>query len=204
MGEWISSSSWTRTSFRDAVALALVVCSATRTRNASGQSLPAGAVRGIEAVDTLVAAEFAKDSIGSMTVGVISGSRLVWTRSVGYADMTTHRLANRNTVYRIGSHHQAFHCGDADAAGRRGKGSFVRPIETILPEVKQIASKPQRRPIHVLAIGGDAAGLAREPDEVGPFWTGPVSTWEKTLLSALPHTRYISAPGTEYSYSNIG
>ena len=40
--------------------------------------------------------------------------------------------------------------------------------------------------------------------QVGPFWTGPVSTWEKTLLTALPHTHYISFPGTEFSYSNIG
>ena len=48
------------------------------------------------------------------------------------------------------------------------------------------------------------AGLAREPDQAGPFWTGPVSGWEQKLLAALPHTRYMSTSGTEYSYSNIG
>jgi CubicO group peptidase (beta-lactamase class C family) len=48
------------------------------------------------------------------------------------------------------------------------------------------------------------AGLAREPNDAGPFWTGPVSAWENKLVAALPHTSYTSFPGTEYSYSNIG
>jgi hypothetical protein len=48
------------------------------------------------------------------------------------------------------------------------------------------------------------AGLAREPDDAGPYWTGPVPAWEPTLRAARPHTRYTSFPGTEYSCSNIG
>ena len=48
------------------------------------------------------------------------------------------------------------------------------------------------------------AGLAREPDETGQFLTGPVAAWDKTMLAALPHTSYVSAPGREFSYSNIG
>src|SRR5262245_34878368 len=71
--------------------------------SAVGQTSPAPPVKGIEAADSLVSAEFAKDSIGSITVGVIAGSQLAWTRSVGFADMKTRRLANRSTVYRIGS-----------------------------------------------------------------------------------------------------
>lgn len=205
MREWISSRSWTRTPSHKALALALFVCSAGLTRNASGQSVPAGAVTGIEAVDSLVSAEFAKDSIGSLTVGVISGSRLVWTRSVGYADMKTHRLANRNTVYRIGSITKPFTAVMLMQLVAEGKVRLADPVERFLPEVTQIASKPpSAAPFTFLQLATMTAGLAREPDEVGPFWTGPVATWEKTLLSALPHTRYISAPGTEYSYSNIG
>ena len=60
-------------------------------------------VPGLSGIDSLAAAEFAKDSIGSITVGVIAGSELVWTHSYGFADMKSRRVANRNTVYRIGS-----------------------------------------------------------------------------------------------------
>jgi CubicO group peptidase (beta-lactamase class C family) len=79
------------------------------------------------------------------------------------------------------------------------------PVERYLPEVKQIAAKPEGAPpFTFLQLATMTAGLAREPDDAGPFWAGPVSAWEEKLLAALPHTRYTSFPGTEYSYSNIG
>jgi len=41
----------------------------------------------IEQLDKMTAAEYAKDNIGSVTVGIVVGSNLVWTKSYGYADM---------------------------------------------------------------------------------------------------------------------
>lgn len=156
-------------------------------------------------MDSLVSAEFAKDSVGSLTVGVIAGSQLVWTRSVGFADMKARRLANRNTVYRIGSITKPFTAVMLMQLVAAGRVQLSDPVERYLPEVRQIASKPQgAAPFTFLQLATMTAGLVREPDDAGPFWTGPVSAWEKTLLAALPHTRYTSVPGTEYSYSNIG
>ena len=66
-----------------------VACCALLIQRAVCQTLHAPPVRGIEAVDSLVSAEFAKDSIGCITVGVIAGSQLAWTCSVGFADMKT-------------------------------------------------------------------------------------------------------------------
>jgi len=181
------------------------VCCAFPLARAKSQTLPGQVIKGIETVDSLVSAEFAKDSLGSFTVGVISGSQLAWTRSVGYADMKTHRLANRNTVYRIGSITKPFTAVMLMQLVAAGRVQLSDPVERYLPEVKQIGSKPPgAAPFTFLQLATMTAGLAREPEEVGPFWTGPVSAWEKTLLTALPHTNYISLPGTEYSYSNIG
>ncbi len=152
-----------------------------------------------------MSAEFAKDSNGSITFGVIAGSRLVWTRSVGFADMQTRRLADRNTVYRIGSITKPFTAVMLMQLVAAGRLRLSDPVERYFPEVKQIASKPQgASPFTFLLLATMTAGLAREPAEAGPFWTGPASAWEMKLLSALPHTSYISLPGTEYSYSNIG
>lgn len=182
-----------------------VACGAFLVKSAICQTLPARAVQGIGAVDSLVSAEFAKDSVGSLTVGVIAGSQLVWTRSVGFADMKARRLANRNTVYRIGSITKPFTAVMLMQLVAAGRVQLSDPVERYLPEVKQIASKPQgAAPFTFLQLATMTAGLVREPDDAGPFWTGPVSAWEKTLLAALPHTRYTSVPGTEYSYSNIG
>jgi len=202
------SRSSTVAAVRDAAARALLMCGASGifvVKSAMCQTAAAPAVKGIEVLDSLISAEFAKDSIGSITVGVIAGSQLVWTRSVGFADMKTRRLANRNTVYRIGSITKPFTAVMLMQLVAGGKVQLSDPVERFLPEVKQLASKPAgAAPFTFLQLATMTAGLAREPEEVGPFWTGPVSTWEKTLLSAIPHTKYISLPGTEFSYSNIG
>jgi CubicO group peptidase (beta-lactamase class C family) len=204
----MTSRLWKWSALRDAAAKALVMsvaCGALLVKSAICQTLPARAVKGIAAVDSLVSAEFAKDSIGSITVGVIAGSQLAWTRSVGFADMKARRLANRNTVYRIGSITKPFTAVMLMQLVAAGKVQLSDPVERYLPEVKQIASKPQgASPFTFLQLATMTAGLAREPDDAGPFWTGPVSAWEKTLVAALPHTSYTSFPGTEYSYSNIG
>jgi CubicO group peptidase (beta-lactamase class C family) len=193
---------------RHVLAKALVAsaaCCVLVAEGAACQTLPARAVSGIETADSLVSAEFAKDSIGSITVGVIAGSQLAWTRSVGFADMKTRRLANRSTVYRIGSITKPFTAVMLMQLVAAGRVQLSDPVERYLPEVRQIASKPPgAAPFTFLQLATMTAGLAREPDEAGPFWTGPVSEWEKKLLAALPHTRYLSSPGTEYSYSNIG
>ena len=180
-------------------------CCAFLSGSAVCQTAPARPVRGIEAADSLVSAEFAKDSIGSITVGVIAGSQLAWTRSVGFADMKTRRLASRSTVYRIGSITKPFTAIMLMQLVAAGQVQLSDPVERFLPEVQQIASKPQgASPFTFRQLATMTAGLAREPEEAGPFWTGPVSAWEGKVLAALPHTRYVSSPGTEYSYSNIG
>ena len=200
---WWDSSAWRR---KAPIALLMAAAGgAWPVKSANGQPSPPRAVKGIAAADSLVSAEFAKDSIGSITVGVIAGSELAWTRSAGFADMKARRLANRNTVYRIGSITKPFTAVMLLQLVAAGKVQLSDPVERYLPEVRQIAAKPPgAAPFTFLQLATMTAGLAREPDEVGPFWTGPVSAWEKTLLSALPHTRYQSLPGTEFSYSNIG
>jgi CubicO group peptidase (beta-lactamase class C family) len=183
----------------------LALLAALVARSASAQAPPPWALAGLRAADSLVAAEFAKDSIGSITVGVIAGSELVWTRSAGFADMATRRPATRGTVYRIGSITKPFTAVMLLQLAAAGTVRLSDPVERFLPEVRQLASRPPgAAPFTFLQLATMTAGLAREPDEAGPFWTGPVSAWERTMLSALPHTRYTSVPGTEYAYSNIG
>ena len=51
----------------------------------------------------MVAAEFAKHPIGSVTIGVVYKNQLFWTKSYGDADMEKKLPADKDTVYRIGS-----------------------------------------------------------------------------------------------------
>jgi len=190
--------------------LARLLVSVTALLLASAASLDAQAFAhrvapALPGIDSLAAAEFAKDSIGSITVGVIAGGDLVWTKSYGFANMARHTLAGRNTVYRIGSITKPFTAVMLMQLEQAGKIRLADPVEKYFPEIRQVGGMPRgASPPTVLQLATMTSGLAREPREEGPFWTGPVSTWEQTLISALPHTSYAYMPGTRFLYSNIG
>ena len=57
----------------------------------------------VEQVDAMVRDEFEKDRRGSVTVGIVDGADIIWTRSYGYADMEDKVRADRNTIYRVGA-----------------------------------------------------------------------------------------------------
>lgn len=172
------------------------------SRVAAGQS---PTTRTLQRVDSMTAAEFAKDSVGSLTIGVVTPEGLVWTKSYGFADMSTHRLANRQSVYRIGSITKMFTGLMLQQLVAAGKIHLTDPVERYYPEIKEIRGYSKlAAPITVLQLATMTSGISREPEEEGPFWTGPVATWDSTLHLALPHTNMDHAPGTKFLYSNIG
>ena len=159
----------------------------------------------LQRVDSMAAAEFAHDSLASLTIGVVTPQGLVWTKSYGFADMSTRRLANRQSVYRIGSITKMFTALMLQQLLAAGKIRLTDPVERYYPEIKEIRGYAKlAAPITVQQLATMTAGIAREPEQEGPFWTGSVATWDSTLHLALPHTNMDHAPGTKFLYSNIG
>jgi len=159
----------------------------------------------LQRVDSMAAAEFAHDSIASLTIGVVTPQGLVWTKSYGFADMSTHRLANRQSVYRIGSITKMFTALMLQQLAAAGTIRLTDPVERYYPEIKEIRGYSKlAAPITVQQLATMTSGISREPEEEGAFWTGSVATWDSTLHVALPHTNMDHAPGTKFLYSNIG
>jgi CubicO group peptidase (beta-lactamase class C family) len=193
-----------------AILLSLLVIAATPIPAEYSQQKPAIQTaelsKAIEQVDALAASEIAKDNIGSITIGVVSGGKLVWTKSYGYADTEKKAPANRDTVYRIGSITKQFTALMLLQLVEQGKVHLSDPVEKYLPEVKKLqnpfAGAP---PITLIQLATHTSGLDREPDDEQMLYIkGPVSEWEKKLIATIPLTRFINEPGTRYSYSNIG
>jgi CubicO group peptidase (beta-lactamase class C family) len=174
-------------------------------RGGSALAAQAPAVAGMRAVDSMAAAEFARDSIASLTIGVVTAQGLVWTKSYGFADMGTRRLADRNSVYRIGSITKMFTALMLHQLAAAGKIRLSDPVERYYPEIKEIRGYSKlTAPITVLQLATMRSGIAREPKQEGPFWTGHVSQWDSTVHLALSHTDMELTPGTRFQYSNIG
>jgi CubicO group peptidase (beta-lactamase class C family) len=156
-------------------------------------------------IDSLVAAELAKRPVGSVTVGVVSGKSLVWSKSFGEADMEKKTPADADTVYRIGSISKMFAALMLEQLVEANKVHLSDPVEKYFPELKLVQDRFANAPaITLIQLATHTSGLGREPDNTDTYVTGAVADWEKTLIAALPHTHYTLEPGTRYSYSNIG
>lgn len=183
----------------------IITCLAAVGLGTSVAAAQSPAASTLQRVDSMAAAEFAKDSIGSLTIGVVTPEGLVWTKTYGFADMTTHRLANRQSAYRIGSITKMFTGLMLQQLVAAGKIHLADPVERYYPEIKEIRGYSKlAAPISVQQLATMTSGISREPEEEGPFWSGPVATWDSTLRLALPHTNMDHAPGTKFLYSNIG
>ena len=159
----------------------------------------------IERLDAQASKEFAKDNFASVTVGVVSGPRLVWSRSYGWANIEKKIPATKSTLYRIGSITKEFTALMLLQLVQEGKVHFSDPVEKYFPEINKIQGRfPGAPPITLIQLATHTSGLDREPEDTETYLKGPVSDWEKVLIAALPKTRYAFEPGTHYSYSNIG
>ena len=158
----------------------------------------------LDEIEKLAAAEFAKEPTGSLNIAIVSGGKVVWTKSYGYADIEKKTPATADTVYRIGSITTQFTALMLLQLAAEGKVHLADPVAKYFPEVNKIPSTfAYAPPITLVQLATHTAGLASEPDDVG-YTKGPVSEWEKSLIAALPSARYIYEPGTRVNFSNIG
>jgi CubicO group peptidase (beta-lactamase class C family) len=159
----------------------------------------------IERIEEMTALELAKENVGSVTIGVVSGAELIWTRSFGFADMEEKVMATENCVYRIGSITKQFTGLMLLQLAERGKLRLSDPVEKYFPELDKVEGRiPGAPPITLVQLATMTSGLAREPEDLPTYLKGPVSEWVNVLISALPRLKYQFEPDTRYHYSNIG
>lgn len=149
--------------------------------------------------------ELAKSGVGSVTVGVICGPKLAWTKSLGLADIVAERAATKDSVYRIGSITKQLTGLMLLQLAERGKVKLSDPVEKHLPEINLVQGRwTNAPPVTLVQLATHTSGLDREPGDVEKYTTGPVARWEETMKASLPHTKYLFEPDTRYAYSNIG
>lgn len=167
--------------------------------------VPAELQEAIGRIEDITALELAKENVGSLTIGVVSGKDLVWTRSFGYADMEQKVMATRSSAYRIGSISKQFTALMLLQLVADGKVHLSDPVEKCLPELSRVGeARPWAPPITLIQLATMTSGMDREPANLPAYLKGPVSDWEKVMLAALNETRFAYEPDTRYFYSNIG
>src|SRR5688572_5717245 len=187
-----------------AIALSLAIS----TLVSAQQPTPSGPVFNREAlrlVDSIAEAEFAKDRLGSFTVGVVSGRDLVWAKSYGYEDRARTRPATPATVYRVASITKQVTTVMLLQLVEQKQVQLSDRADKYFPEIRSVRSPfgPIESPT-LVQLATMTSGLARDPADERRSQRGLPANWLTVLTGALPHTSYARLPGTGYGYSNVG
>ena len=150
-----------------------------------------------------LAADAAADTAGGMSAAVVFGDSVVWARGFGWADRETRRPADDSSVYRVGSISKSVTAVLMMIQADRNVLALDDPIARFLQAITQLPGYPADDPITFRDLASHTSGLIREPALDGAA-SGPMERWEQQILASIPTTRVQTAPGTAYSYSNIG
>jgi CubicO group peptidase (beta-lactamase class C family) len=185
------------------IALLLVVASAGFV---FGQQKPPEDLQPVIAALDKEATEMAQDpKAASFTLGLVRPTGLVWSKSYGYADIAAKKPATADTVYRIGSITKQFTALMLLQLVHEGKVHLSDPVEKYFPEIHLVQNDYKTAaPITFWQLATHTSGLATEPEPMETYVKGALKDWEKTLIAALPHTKFEYEPGTRFNYSNIG
>ncbi|GLC27646.1 serine hydrolase domain-containing protein [Roseisolibacter agri] len=185
------------------LSLAVAVVASAAPRAAHAQPAVPDSVAAF--VDRLAREALTANPAGGMTVGIVSDTGLVWTRSYGMADAARGRRATASTVYRIGSITKQFTALMLLQLAEAGTVRLSDPVNRYLPVIDSVRRLPPHAPpVTLVQLATMRGGLAQEPDSLERFLVGGVDEWERVLAAALRHTAYVDAPGARWEYSNIG
>jgi CubicO group peptidase (beta-lactamase class C family) len=153
-------------------------------------------------VDSIAEAEFRKDSLGSITIGVVNGRDLAWVKSYGFSDRARTVRATPASVYRIASVSKQVAAVALMQLVDAKTVHLSDPVDLYVPEIRTV--KGIGRAPTLVQLATMTSGLARDPGDKRKSGSGPVDQWQSLLASALSATEALAEPGTTYRYSNIG
>lgn len=150
-------------------------------------------------------AEHLSDTTGSLSAVAFVGNKIVWYHAFGKADNEKGVDADSSAVYRIGSISKTFTAYLMLLLVQDGTIRLDDPVAKYLPEIKQLKWKSGVDTVDITfrELASHTGGLAREPGLYDAA-AGPIANWEMKILSSIPTTEVVFAPGTKFSYSNIG
>ena len=153
-----------------------------------------------EKISRLIKKEMGKKDVVGLSVALVDGQRIVWTRGFGWSDKKNKIPATPDTVYRVGSISKLFTAVAVMQLAERGKMDVDKPLKTYLPEfsVKTSFDGGSVTPRNLMT---HHSGLSA--NYLKGMWTRNPSP-----LSGLPDLikseRAAYPPDHVFSYSNLG
>jgi CubicO group peptidase (beta-lactamase class C family) len=158
----------------------------------------------LAAFDARVASAVAEDAGGVVSIAVFRGDEIVWSKGWGWANIENLQPGTALTIGRTGSISKTFTAMVMMGLVERGLIDLDGAVAEHVPELLELRDPPvDPGTITFRQLASHTAGLQREPGLDGAA-SGPIQGWDEKVLASIPTTGFLTPPGTEYSYSNIG
>jgi len=190
-----------------ALSAALIVAPARAASDAASVSGATADPRLTEALGLLeawVEAQRGYSDIPGISMAVVHGSDLVWSKGFGLANREANVPAAPDTLYSICSISKLFTSLGVMQLRDEGKLSLDLPIASYLPWFDLEQKYAGSPPITLRGILTHSSGLPRESAQ--PYWTGPDFAFptRDAMIAGLHSQQTLYPPDTYFQYSNLG
>jgi serine beta-lactamase-like protein LACTB len=151
-------------------------------------------------LDAFIARQVERHRLPALSIALVDGDRVVWSKGYGHADPKRKVAATAETVYRVGSVSKLFTDLAVMRLVEKGELDLDAPVTKYLPDFR-----PRNRfgpAITLRQLMAHRSGLVREPP-VGNYFDAEESSLAKTVAS-LNDTTLVYKPGEKTKYSNAG
>ena len=149
----------------------------------------------------LIERERAQKAIPAISIALVDGQRVVWSRGFGWADSAAKIPATASTIYRVGSLSKLFTSVAVMQLVEQHKLALDAPVQRYLPSFRP--RNPFGGEVTIRELASHRSGLAYDPPIGGAFATDSTPTLAATVAS-LNAATLVYRPGTRTKYSNAG
>ncbi len=154
----------------------------------------------LPALDTAIDDERKKQGLEGIAVGVVIDGELAYAKGFGVVSVDAKTPPDADTVYRIGSISKSFTGLALLSLRDEGALDLDDPLVKWIPEARGLVYPTSDSPrITLRQLSNHTSGLPR----MGTFDAEAAPT-EKTVVESLAGFALQAAPGTSWSYSNLG
>jgi CubicO group peptidase (beta-lactamase class C family) len=156
-----------------------------------------------EQIERAIDEIYLSDRPVGVSVGIVHGDELVWSKGFGYADLDTHRPADDRTMFKVGSITKTFTAAAIFRLRDAGKLSIDDRVIDHIEEfgaVRPLKGKPESITLrHLLCHHSGLSGEA-----AGKHWETLDFPTTETILSTMSQVGILIEPETTRKYSSLG
>lgn len=143
-----------------------------------------------------------KNNFPAISYGIVAGGKLIYSNSVGTANLTTKTAATSKTLFRIASMSKSFTAMSILKLRDEGKLSLTDPVSKYIPEINKAgALTTDAAPITIQNLLTMSAGFPED----NPWGDRQLDATDEELLNTLrAGISFSNVPGVTFEYSNLG